>query len=77
MVDDVSEELQMELLDLQCDTVLKQKYTDVGVSYFYKFLLREKFPKLFNAAARIMAMFGSTYICEQFFSSMKINISVL
>ena len=44
VVDDVSEELQMELLDLQCDTVLKQKYMDVGVSHFYKFLLREKFP---------------------------------
>ena len=76
-VDDVSEEVQMEVLDLQCDTVLKQKYTHVGVPDFYKFLPREKFPKLVSDAARHMAMFGSTYVCEQFFSSMKINKSVL
>jgi len=67
----------MEVLDLQCDTILKQKYTDVGVPDFYKFLSREKYPKLVSAAAEIMAMFGSTYVCEQFFSSMKINKSAL
>ena len=73
----VSEEVQMELLNLQCDTVHKQKYKDVGVPEFYAFLSREKYPKLVSAAAEIMAMFGSTYVCEQFFSSMKINKSAL
>ncbi|XP_075207832.1 general transcription factor II-I repeat domain-containing protein 2-like [Anomaloglossus baeobatrachus] len=73
----VSEDLQMELVDLQCDTVLKQKYMDIGVPDFYKFVSQEKFPKLVKAAARIMAMFGSTYVCEQFFSSMKLNKSAL
>ena len=72
-----SEEVHMELLDLQCDTVLKQKYTDVGVPEFHTFLSREKYPKLLSAATEIMAMFGSTYVCEQFFSSMKINKSAL
>ena len=76
-VDGVSEVVQMEMLNLQCDTVLKQKYTDVGVPDFYKFLLPEKFMKLVSVAASIMAMFGSTYVCEQIFSSMKINNSVL
>ena len=37
----VSEEVQMELLNLQCDIVLRQKYTDVGVPGFYTFLSRE------------------------------------
>jgi len=70
----VSEEVQMEVLDLQCDTILKQKYIDVGVSDFYKFLSREKYPKAVSAAAELMAMFGSTYtFCKQFFSSMKNN----
>ncbi|KAM4026817.1 general transcription factor II-I repeat domain-containing protein 2-like [Anomaloglossus baeobatrachus] len=73
----VSEDLQMELVDLQCDTILKQKYMDIGVPDFYKFVSQEKFPKLVKAAARIMAMFGSTYVCEQFFSSMKLNKSAL
>ena len=63
----------MELLNLQCDTVYKQKYKDVGVPEFYAFLSREKYPKLVSATAEIMAMFGSSYVCEQFFSSMKSN----
>uniref|UniRef100_A0A8C3IDC5 Uncharacterized protein n=1 Tax=Chrysemys picta bellii TaxID=8478 RepID=A0A8C3IDC5_CHRPI len=76
-IDNVAEEMQMELVELQCDTILKQKYTDVGIPEFYRFLSQERFPMLFFASARIMAMFGSTYICEQFFSSMKINKSGL
>ena len=63
----------MELVDLQCDTVLKQKHADVGIPEFYKFLPKDRFPILFSATARIIAMFGSTYVCEQFFSSMKIT----
>ena len=58
----VSEEVQMEVLDMQYDTILKQKYTGVGVPDFYKFLSREKYPKLVSAAAKIMAMFGSMYV---------------
>ncbi|CAM2111611.1 unnamed protein product [Caretta caretta] len=76
-IDNVAEEMQMELVELQCGTILKQKYTDVGIPEFYQFLSQERFPILFSASARVMTMFGSTYICEQFFSSMKINISVL
>jgi len=45
---------------LQCDTVLKQKYKDVGVPEFYTFLSRERYPKIVSAAAEIMTMFGST-----------------
>ena len=68
----------MELLELQCDSILKQKYAEVGIPEFYTFLSRERFPRLLAAAAaRIIAMFGSTYVCEQFFSSMKVNKSVL
>uniref|UniRef100_A0A8C3ISY3 Uncharacterized protein n=1 Tax=Chrysemys picta bellii TaxID=8478 RepID=A0A8C3ISY3_CHRPI len=75
--DNVAEEIQMELVELQCDTILKQKYADVGIPAFYRFLSQERFPMLFSASVRVMAMFGSTYIYEQFFSSMKINKSVL
>jgi hypothetical protein len=75
-VETVSDELQMELLELQCDSILKQKYVDIGVPEFYKYLSRDRFPKMFSMCARILAMFGSTYVCEQFFSSMKINKSV-
>ena len=76
-IDNVAEELQMELVELQCDSILKQKYAEVGIPEFYTFLSRERFPRLLAAAARNIAMFGSTYVCEQFFSSMKVNKSVL
>ena len=42
----------MKVLDLKCDKQ-KQKYTDVGVPDFYKFLSREKYPKLVSAASKI------------------------
>ena len=76
-INTVAEELQMELVELQCDTVLKQNYAEVEIPKFHTFLSQERFPKLLFAAARIIAMFGSTYLCEQFFSSMKVNKTVL
>ena len=66
-IDSVAEELQMELAEFQCDTILKQKYADEGIPKFYSFLSRERFSGLHSASARIIAMFGSTYVCEQFF----------
>ncbi|MBN3323638.1 GTD2B protein, partial [Atractosteus spatula] len=42
-VDSVSEEFQMDIVELQCDTILKQKYMDVGDPDFYKFLSQEGF----------------------------------
>jgi len=73
----VSEEFQMEVLDLKCDKQ-KQKYTDMGVPDFYNFF-QKKVSKISLCSLRnsLMAMFGCTYVCEQFFSSMKINKSAL
>jgi hypothetical protein len=74
-VESVPEEIQMELVELQCDSILKQKYSDVGIPEFYSYLQQERFPNLHSQAVRIIAMFGSTYLCEQFFSLMKFNKS--
>ena len=76
-IDDVAEELQIELAELQSDTILIQKHADVGIPKFYSFLSRERFPRLLSATARIIAMFGNTFVCEHFFSSMKANNSVI
>ena len=54
-----------------------QKYAEVEIPEFNTFLPRERFPKLLSVAARIIAIFGSTYVCEQFFSSMKLRKTVL
>jgi len=34
-VEKADEELQMELIDIQCDSIFKQKFYEVGVSNFY------------------------------------------
>nr|XP_025720486.1 general transcription factor II-I repeat domain-containing protein 2 isoform X3 [Callorhinus ursinus] len=71
-IENVHEALQMEVIDLQCNTVLKTKYDKVGVPEFYKYLW-SSYPKYRIHCAKILSMFGSTYICEQLFSIMKLS----
>ncbi|XP_067931929.1 receptor-type tyrosine-protein phosphatase delta-like [Watersipora subatra] len=66
-IDTIAEELQMELVELQCDTILKQKYAELGIPEFYTFLSRERFPRLLSATARILAMFGNQDVDEDIF----------
>ena len=58
----------MDLINLQCDINLKQKFQDVHMGNFYS-----SATKIF--AIRLMALFDSTYICEQILSQMKNNKS--
>ncbi|XP_008849336.1 general transcription factor II-I repeat domain-containing protein 2 isoform X3 [Nannospalax galili] len=71
-IDSVCEELQMEVIDLQCNTVLRSKYDKLGVPEFHKHLW-SSYPRYRSHCARILSMFGSTYICEQLFSIMKLS----
>ena len=58
----------MELIDLQKRTDLKVKYVEMNLGYFYrKYLDQDKFPNLRKFMAFEIALFGSTYLCEQFF----------
>uniref|UniRef100_A0A452IGD8 HAT C-terminal dimerisation domain-containing protein n=1 Tax=Gopherus agassizii TaxID=38772 RepID=A0A452IGD8_9SAUR len=61
-IDCVAEEMQMELVELQCGTILKQKSTDVGIPEFYRFLSQGRFPMLFSASARIMAILNKSVL---------------
>lgn len=60
----------MEVLELQGNTLLKMKYDGVGITEFYKYLGRS-YPKYKNHCAKILSMFGNTYVREQLFSVMK------
>ncbi|XP_006889845.1 PREDICTED: general transcription factor II-I repeat domain-containing protein 2-like [Elephantulus edwardii] len=71
-IDGVQEELQLELIDLQCNTALKAKYDKVGVPDFCRHLW-SSYPKYRHHCAKILSMFGSTYVCEQLFSIMKLS----
>ena len=62
----------MELIEFQCNDMLKSKYDSVGAAQF-PYFLPDTMPQLRTQAAQILSMFGSTYLCEQFFSMMKVS----
>ncbi|CAB3252765.1 unnamed protein product [Arctia plantaginis] len=66
--------LQMELIDLQSDSILNEKIKEVNVKFYTQYFKNlNNYPEIKKHAARILCMFGSTYLCEQMFSAMKIN----
>ncbi|VVC41440.1 Hypothetical protein CINCED_3A011834 [Cinara cedri] len=67
----VREDLQLKLIDLQCNSVLKSKFEAVGVLEIFKYL-GNSYSKLKKYFSNILSMFGSFYVCEQF-SLMKLN----
>lgn len=67
----VRPELQAEVADVQTDSYLKSKCKDLLGLDVFKNLPTSEYGCLRTFAANIEAMFGSTYICEQFFSKLK------
>lgn len=78
-VEDAPPDLQMELIDLQCNSVLKTKFREgSGNTEKLGQFLRElppAFPELSRMFKRIMCLFGSTYLYEKLFSTMNFNKS--
>ena len=73
-VDNAPSDVQMELIDLQSDTLLAEHFRSVPLLDFYS-SLKENFPHMRRHAQKILVLFGSTYVCEQTFSVMKFNKS--
>jgi len=68
-VEDVLEHMQMEIIDLQNNAILKETFNNVELSIFYlKYIDMEKYRNLRNNALKMMSLFGSTYVCEHTFS---------
>nr|CAI5861238.1 unnamed protein product [Callosobruchus analis] len=65
--------LQLELIDLQCSDLHKERHCDGNLLEFYKCLDKNKFPNIIDTAQQILCFFGSTYICEQTFSVVNLN----
>lgn len=68
---DLSINIQLEIIDLQCDSDLKGKFVTAGLDTFYQNLL-PGYLNLTALAAKLLTMFGSTYLCEQVFSVMRL-----
>ncbi|KAL2092913.1 hypothetical protein ACEWY4_012711 [Coilia grayii] len=68
-------EAQLELIDMQCDPALKEKFTSSSLHKFYGALNENQFPNMRKHAQRMLVLFGSTYVCEQTFSVMNYNKS--
>ncbi|XP_029657335.1 general transcription factor II-I repeat domain-containing protein 2B-like [Octopus sinensis] len=71
-VSNADQSLQMELLEIQSDSILKAKYLEVEILAFCSYL-PGKFKNFKKFATKIIAIFGSTYVCEQLFSVMKMT----
>ncbi|CAM5151232.1 unnamed protein product [Eretmochelys imbricata] len=69
------QELQLELIDLQCDSTLKEKYNSEKLEEFYASLSETKFPNIRKVTQKILVLFSSTYVCEQIFSLLNYNKS--
>ena len=67
--------MQLELIDIQCDLTLKDKFSTSTLDSFYGSLNEMQFPNLHRHARRMPVLFGSTYVCEQMFSMKNYNKS--
>lgn len=69
----VPEKYQLELIELQSNSYLRDEYEKHRryMPEFYKLLDTNTFPELRQLAQRTFTMFASTYICEQTFSRLN------
>ena len=63
-----TEELELEMLDLKNDILLKSLIS----TDFWNTLYREKFPFKKKRHIKLNNFFGSTYLCESLFSKMNL-----
>ncbi|XP_077327678.1 general transcription factor II-I repeat domain-containing protein 2A-like [Lithobates pipiens] len=61
---------EMEMIDLREEDKLKPALKE-GTIEFWKLVPMEKYPNVKRAALKILSMFGSTYVCESVFSTLK------
>ncbi|XP_037553998.1 general transcription factor II-I repeat domain-containing protein 2-like [Nematolebias whitei] len=71
-IDEAQPSYQFELAELQNCDVLKDAFKPSGLIDFYAALPNDTYPNIRKHARKMSTLFGSTYICEQTFSRMKL-----
>jgi hypothetical protein len=71
-MEEASEIYQLELTDMQTDVELKEAFHSSTREQFYRCLSDSKFPNIKGLETKMLTVFGSTYICEQTTSRMKL-----
>jgi hypothetical protein len=71
-MEDASEIYKLELIDMQTNYELKEAFHSSTRKQFYKCLSDSKFRNIKGLATKMSTVFGSTYICEETFSRMKL-----
>ncbi|KAK2847511.1 hypothetical protein Q5P01_010510 [Channa striata] len=71
--DDAPPQLQLELIELQCDDEQRGKHQQLSLVDFYGQLDKGRFPEMQTFAKKMLSLFGSTHLCEQSFSVMNLN----
>ncbi|XP_003739323.1 general transcription factor II-I repeat domain-containing protein 2A-like [Galendromus occidentalis] len=66
-----ADSIQLELIEFQNNTDLRNKFATVEISRFFQSLSPVNYPRIHGNAINMLAVFGSTYLCEQYFSRMK------
>uniref|UniRef100_UPI0037E9C4C4 general transcription factor II-I repeat domain-containing protein 2A-like n=1 Tax=Semicossyphus pulcher TaxID=241346 RepID=UPI0037E9C4C4 len=61
-VENAPSDVQMELIDLQSDTLLAEHFRSVSLLDFYSSLKEENFPHMRRHVQKIRVLFGSTYV---------------
>lgn len=74
-VDNVASVAQLELIDLQPDALLAERFKSVSLLTFDSSLKDENFPHMRSVAQMTLGLFGSAYTCKQTFSVMKFSKS--
>lgn len=71
-IDQQSDNLQLELCRLRIDPKHNSGHPLLYGEHFFKTLSEQFYPKLYDFGLKMTSMFGSTYICESTFSTMKL-----
>ena len=75
-VDAAPEKYQMTLIELQCSNEIKLKFHckhESLLGFYKKYLESKRYSNFVKHVKKMASIFGTTYVCEQLFSTMKLT----